>query len=70
MGEVRNEYNILVRKREKKRPPEKTRCKWEDNIKMDLHRVEGCRTIGLCGSGEGTEIAPYERGSESSGSIQ
>jgi hypothetical protein len=29
-------YNILVRKPEWKRPLMRPRCRWEDNIKMDL----------------------------------
>jgi hypothetical protein len=32
----RNAYKILVGKPEGKRPLERPRCKWEDNIKMDL----------------------------------
>jgi hypothetical protein len=33
MGYMRNEYNILVGKREKKRPFGSPRIRWEDNIK-------------------------------------
>jgi hypothetical protein len=36
MAEMRNVYNILVRKSEGKRPFGKTRSRWEDNIRMDL----------------------------------
>jgi hypothetical protein len=36
MGKTRNAYRILVGKPEGKRPPERPRCKWVDNIKMDL----------------------------------
>jgi len=42
MGEGRSLYRILVRKHEVKRPFERTRLRWEDNIKMDLQEV-GCR---------------------------
>jgi len=35
MEEMRNYYNILVGKPERKRPLGRTRRKWEDNI-MDL----------------------------------
>jgi hypothetical protein len=35
MGEL-NAYNVLVRKREGKRPRRIPRHRWEDNIRMDL----------------------------------
>jgi hypothetical protein len=35
-GEKRNAYRILVGKPEGKRPLGKPRCRWVDNIKMDL----------------------------------
>jgi hypothetical protein len=39
-GEKRNAYRILVGKPEGKRPLGRPRCRWVDNIKMDL-RVTG-----------------------------
>jgi hypothetical protein len=39
MGEGRGMYRVLVRKRE--RPLGRPRCRWEDNIKVDLQEV-GC----------------------------
>jgi hypothetical protein len=36
MGEKRNVYRILVGKPKGKKPLERHRCRWEDNIKMDL----------------------------------
>jgi hypothetical protein len=36
MGERRGVYRVLVRKPERKRPLERPRRRWEDNIKMDL----------------------------------
>jgi hypothetical protein len=36
MVETRNGHNILVGKREGKRPLGRPRCRWEDNIRMDL----------------------------------
>jgi hypothetical protein len=41
MGEGRRVYRVLVGKPEGKRPPERPRRRWEDNIKMDLQEV-GC----------------------------
>jgi hypothetical protein len=39
--ERRRIYRVLVRKLEGKRPPGRSRCRWEDNIKMDLQEM-GC----------------------------
>jgi hypothetical protein len=39
MGEVRGAYNILVEKPEGRRPLGSHRCRWEDNIKMDLREI-------------------------------
>ena len=41
MGERRGVYRVLVGKPEGKRPLERPRGRWEDNIKMDLQDV-GC----------------------------
>jgi hypothetical protein len=38
-GEKRNSYRILVGKPEGKRPLGRPRCRWEDNIKMDLRKI-------------------------------
>jgi hypothetical protein len=39
MGEKRHVYRILVGKPEGKRPLGRSRCRWVDNIKMDLRAV-------------------------------
>jgi hypothetical protein len=39
MIQVRNSYRILVRKTVVKRPLEKSRCRREDNIKMDVMKI-------------------------------
>jgi len=43
-------YRVLVGKPEGKRPLGRPRCRWEDNIKMDLQEVEG-------GCGDWMELA-------------
>jgi hypothetical protein len=39
IGEKRNAYRVLVRKLEEKRPLGKPRCRWVNNIRMDLGEV-------------------------------
>jgi hypothetical protein len=39
MGETRNAYRIVVGKPEGKRPLGRPRCRWVDNIKMDLREI-------------------------------
>ena len=41
MGEERGVHRVLVGKPEGKRPWGRPRCRWEDNIKMDLQEVGG-----------------------------
>jgi hypothetical protein len=41
MGEGRGMYRVLVGNPKGKIPPGRPRCRWEDNIKMDLQEV-GC----------------------------
>jgi len=41
MGERRGVYRVLVGKPEGKRPLGRPRCKWKDNIKMDVQEVGG-----------------------------
>jgi hypothetical protein len=61
---MRNTCKILVRKSEEKETLGRTRCRWEDNIKMDLEETgrEGVEWIQL------TEYGPVtgscEHGSE------
>jgi hypothetical protein len=47
MGEGRGVYRVLVGKPEGKRPLRRPRCRWEDNIKMDLE--VGCGGINWSG---------------------
>jgi hypothetical protein len=39
MGKTTNAYRILVGKPDRKRPLQRSRCKWLDNIKMDLRET-------------------------------
>jgi hypothetical protein len=41
MGEERGVYRVSVGKPEGNRPLGRPRCRWEDNIRMDLQEV-GC----------------------------
>ena len=50
MEEGRGVHRVLVRKPEGKRPLGRPRCRWEDNIKMDLQEVGG-------GCGDWMELA-------------
>jgi hypothetical protein len=47
MGEERNAYRILVGRPEGKRPLERPRCRWEDNIKVDLREIGWVLWTGL-----------------------
>jgi hypothetical protein len=49
MGVKRNAYRLLVEKPEEKRPLGRLRCKWVDNIKMDLGEIgwSGAGWIGV-----------------------
>ena len=67
MGEGRGVYRVLVGKHEGKRPLERPRRRWEDNIRMDLQEVglEYEDWIGL-----GQVAGACECGEEPSGSIK
>jgi len=43
MGEDRGVHRFLVGKPEGKRPLGRPRCRWENNIKIDLQKVGGGR---------------------------
>ena len=50
MVEGRGVYRVLLGKPEGKRPLGRPRCRWEDNVKMDLKEVGG-------GCGDWMELA-------------
>jgi hypothetical protein len=47
-------YRVLVGKPEGKRPLERPRLRWEDNIKMDLQEV-GCGGVGWIERAQGRD---------------
>jgi hypothetical protein len=49
MGEGRSVYRVLVGRPEGKRPLGRPRCRWEDNIKLDLREtgINGANWIQL-----------------------
>jgi hypothetical protein len=47
MGEGRGAYRILVWRPEGRRPLERPRRRWEDNIKIDLQELEWGAWSGL-----------------------
>jgi hypothetical protein len=65
-GEKRNAYRILVGKPHRKRPLRRQRCRWVDNIKMDLREIrwDGRDWIYLVQKGS------CEHGNEPLGSIK
>jgi hypothetical protein len=58
MGEKRNRYRLLVGKPEGKRPLERPRHRWVDNIRMDLVAVGwgDVDWIGLAQDRDGGEL--------------
>jgi hypothetical protein len=50
VGEVRGAHNILVGRPEGRRPLERPRRRWEDNIKMDIREI-GFGDVDSFGSG-------------------
>jgi hypothetical protein len=71
MEDRRDAYRVLVGKPEGKRPLGRLRCRWEDNIKMDLQEVGwGWHGLNSSGSGEGQVVGSSECDNEPSGSIK
>jgi hypothetical protein len=56
MGEGRGVHRVLVGKPEGKRQLGRPRCRWEDNIKMDLQEVGGVVGTGWSGLKIGTGV--------------
>jgi hypothetical protein len=50
-GETRSVYRVSVVKPEGRRPLGRPRCRWEDNIKMDIREVGEGHILDQSGSG-------------------
>jgi hypothetical protein len=69
VGELRNIYEVFVRKRNGKRSLGRPRRKWKDNIRLDLREVGWLAGRGLDASGSGAAES-CEYGNEPSGSMK
>ena len=70
MGKERGVYRVLVGKPEGKRPLGRPRCRWVDNIRMDLQEV-GCRYIDWIGWAQDRQVADVcEGGNKPLGSVK
>jgi hypothetical protein len=71
MGEGRGFYRVSVERPEGKRSQGRPRCRWEDNIKMDLReKMDRWGELDSAGSGYGPVEGFCEHGNEPSGSIK
>jgi hypothetical protein len=69
MGEKRNVCRLLVGKPEVKRPLGRPRCRWIDNIKMDLLEIR-LSVVDWIGLAQDRYRCSCEVGNELSGSIK
>jgi hypothetical protein len=69
-GERRGVYRCLMGKPVGRRPLERTWCRWEDNIKMDLQKVRCGYGLDRAGSGWRQVAFICKCGNEPSGSIK
>jgi hypothetical protein len=71
MGEMRNAYKILIREPEDRGQIERSRRRWEDNIKMHFKEIEVEDVDWIrSGSGLGPVAGVFGQGSEFSGSVE
>ena len=70
MGKGRRTYRVLVGKPEGRGRLGRLRCRWDDNIKMDLRELGWGHGLNRCGSGLGQMAGCCEYGNESSGSMK
>jgi len=71
MGEERGVYRVLLGKPEGRRPLGRPKCRWVDNIRMDLQEV-GCGYMDWIGVAQDKrQVADaFECGNELSGSVK
>jgi hypothetical protein len=69
-GKLRNAYKILVGKSERKRAIGGPKCRWEDNIKMNLREIGWRAWTEFIWLRIGTVVCSYEHGNEPFGSIK
>ena len=70
MGKRKGVYWVLVGRLEGKRPLERPRHSWKDNIKMDLQEVGWGNGLVCSGSGQGQVGGACGSDNECSGSIE
>jgi len=66
VGEI-NSCKVLVRKSQKKKPLERPRHRWEDNVKIDTMKI-GCESVYWTQLVQGMDFC--EHGNESSSFIK
>jgi hypothetical protein len=64
MGKGRGVYRALVERSKGKRPLGRPRCRWENNIKMDLRETDQWGEMDLTGSGWGLVAGFCEQSNE------
>ena len=69
-GGRRGVYRVLVGKPERRRPLERPRHRWENNIKMDLREVGWGHRLDRSGSGSRRVAGSCKCGDKPSGSIK
>jgi hypothetical protein len=70
MGESRGAYRVLVGNAEGRRPLERHRRRWDDNVKTNLRELGGKHGLDRSGSVYGQVAGFFECGKEPSGSIK
>jgi hypothetical protein len=70
MGERRGAYSVLVEKPEGRKPLERPRRRWQDNIKMDHRKVGWGNRLDQSGSGYRQVVGSCECGDEPSASTK
>jgi hypothetical protein len=70
MGEMKNAYQLLVRKPECKRPLGRPGYRWESNIRMDVREIGWKGVDWMLCSGQGAVVGFCEHGNEPFDSIK